>query len=244
METNDRICPQDLTVVKKWEIMRVQQNLQRIRESLPEGVTLVAVSKYHPAAAIREAYAAGQRIFGESRVQELMQKREELADLTDIEWHFIGHLQRNKVKYIAPFVSLIHSVDSPELLREIDRQGARCGRVIPCLLELHVAAETTKAGLTPEECLAMLEEGEWRSLSHVQLCGIMTMATFTDDSQQVRREFHRAYACYQSARDRYFAADPYFTIRSWGMSDDHLLAIQEGSTHVRIGTDIFGEREY
>ena len=226
------------------EIMRIQQNLKRIQEALPEGVTLVAVSKYHPAAAIREAYAAGQRIFGESRVQELMQKREELADLPDIDWHFIGHLQRNKVKYIAPFVSLIHSVDSIELLREINRQGERCGRVIPCLLELHVAAETTKAGLTPEECLSLLEAGEWRNLTHVQLCGMMTMATFTNDSEQIRREFHTAYTCFQTARHRYFADDPQFAIRSWGMSDDHLLAIQEGSTHVRIGTDIFGEREY
>ena len=226
------------------EIMRIQQNLKRIREALPEGVTLVAVSKYHPSAAIREAYAAGQRAFGESRVQELMQKREELADLPDIEWHFIGHLQRNKVKYIAPFVSLIHSVDSIELLREINRQGERCGRVIPCLLELHVAAETTKAGLTPEECLSLLEAGEWRNLTHVKLCGMMTMATFTNDSEQIRREFHTAYTCFQTARHRYFADDPQFAIRSWGMSDDHLLAIQEGSTHVRIGTDIFGEREY
>lgn len=224
--------------------MGIQQNIRSIRETLPEGVTLVAVSKYHPAVAIREAYAAGQRVFGESRVQELMQKREELADLPDIEWHFIGHLQRNKVKYIAPFISLIHAVDSIELLREIDRQGARCDRIIPCLLELHVAAETTKAGLAPEECLSLLEAGEWRNLTHVQLCGMMTMATFTDDSEQVRHEFHRAYTCYQTARARYFAADPHFTIRSWGMSDDHPLAIQEGSTHVRIGTDIFGEREY
>ena len=224
--------------------MRIQQNLKRIQEALPEGVTLVAVSKYHPSAAIREAYATGQRAFGESRVQELMQKREELADLTDIDWHFIGHLQRNKVKYIAPFVSLIHSVDSIELLREINRQGERCGRVVPCLLVLHVAAETTKAGLTPEECLSLLEAGEWRNLTHVQLCGMMTMATFTNDSEQIRREFHTAYTCFQTARHRYFADDPQFAIRSWGMSDDHLLAIQEGSTHVRIGTDIFGEREY
>lgn len=224
--------------------MSISQNLKRIQESLPEGITLVAVSKYHPAAAIREAYATGQRAFGESRVQELMQKREELADLPDIEWHFIGHLQRNKVKYIAPFVSLIHSVDSIELLREINRQGERCGRVIPCLLELHVVAETTKAGLTPEECLSLLEAGEWRNLTHVQLCGMMTMATFTNDSEQIRREFHTAYTCFQTARHRYFADDLQFAIRSWGMSDDRLLAIQEGSTHVRIGTDIFGEREY
>lgn len=224
--------------------MSISQNLKRIQEALPEGVTLVAVSKYHPSAAIREAYATGQRVFGESRVQELMQKREELADLPDIEWHFIGHLQRNKVKYIAPFVSLIHSVDSIDLLREINRQGERCGRVIPCLLELHVAAETTKAGLTPDECLALLEDGEWRTLTYVQLCGLMTMATFTDDSEQISREFHSAYTCYQTARHRYFPTDPHFTIRSWGMSDDHLLAIQAGSTHVRIGTDIFGEREY
>ena len=220
----------------------VAANLQAVRNSLPEGVRLVAVSKFHPAEYIREAYNAGQRVFGESREQELAKKVEELPN--DIEWHFIGHLQRNKVKYIAPFVSLIHSVDSIELLREIDRQGARCGRVIPCLLELHVAAETTKAGLTPEECLSLLEAGEWRNLTHVQLCGMMTMATFTNDSEQIRREFHTAYTCFQTARHRYFADDPQFAIRSWGMSDDRLLAIQEGSTHVRIGTDIFGEREY
>ena len=222
--------------------MRIQQNLKRIQEALPEGVTLVAVSKYHPAAAIREAYAAGQRIFGESRVQELMQKREELADLADIDWHFIGHLQRNKVKYIAPYVSLVHAVDSLRLLQEINRQALRCGRVIPCLLELHIAQEESKYGFTPEACEEMLAAGEWKELAGVQVAGLMCMASNTDDEAQIRREFHLAHKLFLRYKSLYFADKEYFKECSWGMSHDYPIAVEEGATLVRVGSYIFGER--
>ncbi len=215
--------------------------LEAIRATLPEsGVSLVAVSKFHPAEAIAEAYAAGQRIFGESRAQEVREKHAQLPK--DIEWHFIGHLQPNKVKYIAPFVSLIHAVDSLKLLREIDRQAARCGRVIPCLLQLHVAQEETKFGFTPEECLSLLDDGEWRTLKHVQICGLMCMASNVDDEAQIRTEFRRANTLFAEIKSRHFADDESFRIRSWGMSDDYPLAIAEGSTMIRIGSKIFGER--
>lgn len=223
---------------------RITTEIERLRTTLPDSVELVAVSKYHPSDAIRCAHTAGQLTFGESRVQELLQKREELKDLSDIAWHFIGHLQRNKVKYIAPFISLIHSVDSIELLREINKQGERCHRKISCLLELHVADESTKSGMTPEECLALLEMQEWRKLPHVHIQGMMAMATFTDDKAQIRTEFHRARECFLTARHNYFADDPAFRICSWGMSDDYHIALTEGSNCVRIGTDIFGPREY
>ncbi len=219
----------------------LSSRLEAIRATLPEsGVSLVAVSKFHPAEAIAEAYAAGQRIFGESRAQEVREKHAQLPK--DIEWHFIGHLQPNKVKYIAHFVSLIHAVDSLKLLREIDRQAARCGRVIPCLLQLHVAQEETKFGFTPEECLSLLDDGEWRTLKHVQICGLMCMASNVDDEVQIRNEFRRANTLFAEIKERHFAADESFRIRSWGMSDDYSLAIAEGSTMVRIGSKIFGER--
>ncbi len=219
----------------------LQTRLDAIRATLPEsGVSLVAVSKFHPAETIAEAYAAGQRIFGESRAQEVREKHALLP--ADIEWHFIGHLQPNKVKYIAPFVSLIHAVDSLKLLREIDRQAARCGRVIPCLLQLHVAQEETKFGFTPEEMRSLLDGGEWRTLEHVRLCGLMCMASNVDDEAQIRTEFRRANALFAEIKSRHFADDPRFSIRSWGMSDDYPIAIAEGSTMVRIGSKIFGER--
>lgn len=223
---------------------RIASEIVRLHTTLPDSVELVAVSKYHPSNAIRSAYAAGQRTFGESRVQELVQKREELHDLGDIAWHFIGHLQRNKVKYIAPFIALIHSVDSIELLCEIDRQGERCSRVIPCLLELHVTNETSKSGMMPEECLALLDAGEWREMKHVSIEGMMAMGTFTDDDEQIRADFQRARGCFLTAKERHFADNPAFRICSWGMSDDFHIALEEGSNCVRIGTDIFGPREY
>lgn len=217
-------------------------NLQAVKEQMRPGVALVAVSKFHPAPLIEEAYHQGQRIFGESRVQELQAKHEALP--ADIEWHFIGHLQPNKVKYIAPYISLIHAVDSERLLSEIEKQGAKYQRVIPCLLELHLAEEETKYGFSPEACSEMLERGAWRKLKHVQIAGLMCMATQTDDEAQVRREFHTALTLWQEYKQKYFAHDDAFKHRSWGMSHDYHIAMDEGATLVRIGTAIFGEREY
>ena len=217
-------------------------NLQAVKEQMRPGVALVAVSKFHPAPLIKEAYHQGQRIFGESRVQELQAKHEALP--ADIEWHFIGHLQPNKVKYIAPYISLIHAVDSERLLSEIEKQGAKYQRVIPCLLELHLAEEETKYGFSPEACSEMLERGAWRELKHVQIAGLMCMATQTDDEAQVRREFHTALTLWQEYKQKYFAHDDAFKHRSWGMSHDYHIAMDEGATLVRIGTAIFGEREY
>ena len=217
-------------------------NLQAVKEQMRPGVALVAVSKFHPAPLIEEAYRQGQRIFGESRVQELQAKHGALP--ADIEWHFIGHLQPNKVKYIAPYISLIHAVDSERLLSEIEKQGAKYQRVIPCLLELHLAEEETKYGFSPEACSEMLERGAWRELKHVQIAGLMCMATQTDDEAQVRREFHTALTLWQEYKQKYFAHDDAFKHRSWGMSHDYHIAMDEGATLVRIGTAIFGEREY
>ncbi len=220
----------------------IQEEISTITSSLPQGVRLVAVSKFHPEGSIEEAYAAGQRIFGESHVQELQRKQASLPK--DIEWHFIGHLQTNKVKYIAPYVSMIHAVDSMKLLQEIDKQAAKCGRVIPCLWELHVAREATKYGFTPEECRAMAEAGEWRKLEHVRLCGLMCMASNTDDMEQVRAEFHQAYQLFLELKAGAFADAPYFKECSWGMSHDYPIALTEGSTLIRVGSKIFGERVY
>ncbi|MGN1244793.1 MAG: YggS family pyridoxal phosphate-dependent enzyme, partial [Alloprevotella sp.] len=202
-------------------------NLQAVKEQMRPGVALVAVSKFHPAPLIEEAYRQGQRIFGESRVQELQAKHEALP--ADIEWHFIGHLQPNKVKYIAPYISLIHAVDSERLLSEIEKQGAKYQRVIPCLLELHLAEEETKYGFSPEACSEMLERGAWRELKHVQIAGLMCMATQTDDEAQVRREFHTALTLWQEYKQKYFAHDDAFKHRSWGMSHDYHIAMDEGA---------------
>ena len=218
------------------------RHLQSVKSTIRPGVELVAVSKFHPAELIKEAYDQGQRIFGESRAQELQAKHAVLP--ADIEWHFIGHLQPNKVKYIAPYISLIHAVDSIKLLREIEKQAARCDRVISCLLELHIAQEATKYGLTIEECTALLEDGEWRDFKHVQIAGLMCMASNTDNEKQVRSEFHQAYEYFLQVKERFFADDEAFCQRSWGMSHDYTLAMDEGATLVRIGTAIFGEREY
>jgi len=219
----------------------VCDNLLRVKATLPSNVGLVAVSKYHPAESVLRCYEAGQRVFGESRVQELRIKRDILP--TDIEWHFIGHLQSNKVKYIAPYISLIHAVDSPALLREINRQAARCGRTIRCLLELHVADEDTKYGFTLDECRRFLEEGEWRELRNTQISGVMCMATHTEDEQRICRDFSVARDFFYEARERWFPADAAFCERSYGMSHDYEAAIKSGATLVRIGTSIFGERE-
>lgn len=229
----------------------LQERLNNVREQLPDEVRLVAVSKYHPCEAILEAYDAGQRIFGESRVQELQEKQVVLPH--DIEWHFIGHLQVNKVKYIAPYISLIHAVDSLKLLTEIDKQCARhederiergLSAKIRVLLQLHVAQEETKFGFTPSECKAFLASGEWRSLHHVEIAGVMCMASNTDDEEQIASEFKTAYDFFEFARERYFADVESFCECSWGMSDDYPIAIDHGSTLVRVGSYIFGPRQY
>ena len=218
----------------------VTDNLNHVRSTLLPGVQLVAVSKYHPASQIAEAYAAGQRRFGESHEQELRLKHTELP--ADIEWHFIGHLQTNKVKLIVPYISMIETVDSLRLLNEIERQAARVDRTIKVLLELHLAQEETKYGLTPDDCLALLANGEWRQMEHVKICGLMMMASNVDDDEQIEREFQQASNFFDEVKRDFFAHDDYFCERSWGMSADYPLAMRHGSTLVRVGTAIFGER--
>lgn len=218
----------------------IQNHLQNITNELPQGVTLVAVSKYHPASDILEAYHAGQRVFGENLAREMQNKHDILPK--DIQWHFIGHLQKNKVKYIAPFVSMIQSVDSIQLLQEIDRQAAKHNRIIPCLLQIHVAQEQTKFGLTFQECLDLLEEGSWRQLTHIRIDGIMGIATHTEDTSLIRKEFQFLNNLFKQVKETYFLNDDNFNYKSWGMSDDYLLALQENSNTIRIGSAIFGNR--
>ena len=220
----------------------VKSHLHEVLSQLPQGVRLVAISKYHPNEYIEAAYAEGQRIFGESHEQELRQKHTSLPQ--DIEWHFIGHLQTNKVKYIAPYVTMSEAVDSLKLLRELNKQAERCNRVIKVLLELHIAEEATKYGLTLDACRELLEAGEWRQMQHIQICGLMMMASFVDDQEQIRREMLTARDFFDEVKARYFADDAAFCERSWGMSDDYRIAIETGSTMVRIGTAIFGPRVY
>lgn len=220
----------------------VAGNLKRITATLPAGVRLVAISKYHPAEYIEAAYKEGQRVFGESHEQELKLKHEVLPK--DIEWHFIGHLQTNKVKYIAPYISMIDAVDSLKLMREINKQAAKHNRTIKILLELHIAEEATKYGFTIDACRKMLDEGEWRSLKNVSICGLMMMASNTDDETQLQQEFTQAAKFFDEVKAAYFANAPEFKERSWGMSDDYLIAARCNSTMVRIGTAIFGPRVY
>ena len=219
----------------------IKETIKAIHSQLPPQTRLVAVSKYHPAEAIMEAYEAGQRIFGESHVQELQRKAALLPQ--DIEWHFIGHLQTNKVKYIAPYVSLIHAVDSVRLLAEIDKQASRIGRKIPCLLQLHIAREETKFGFSIEELLHLLDSGAHLAYTSVNLCGLMCMASNVDDEEQIADEFARAHSLFLTIKDRYFKDNTDFAQCSWGMSDDYPLAIAHGSTLVRIGSKIFGSRQ-
>ena len=217
--------------------MSVSSRLSEIRATLPDGVTLVAVSKFHPAEAVMEAYDAGQRIFGESRVQELVAKYETLPK--DIEWQMIGHLQTNKVRVIVPFISLIQSVDSARLLECIDREAAKCGRTVDCLLEIHVAQEETKSGWDYAELKSYLQSDAFAQLHNIRICGIMGMATNTDDAAVVRSDFGRL-AAIKDELAPMFGAD--FDILSMGMSDDYPIAVDCGSTMVRIGSSIFGAR--
>ena len=220
----------------------VKGNLREVLGLLPEGVRLVAISKFHPNEYIEAAYEEGQRVFGESHEQELARKVESLPK--DIEWHFIGHLQTNKVKYIAPYIAMIEAVDSLKLLKEINKQAAKHDRVVKVLLELHIAAEETKYGLTLDACRQLLEEGEWKEMKNVQICGLMMMASHVDDQHQIAREFDTAARFFDEVKAKYFADCPEFCERSWGMSHDYQLAVQHGSTMVRVGTTIFGPRVY
>mgnify|MGYP003531303034 CR=1 FL=1 len=220
----------------------IAENLQRIKNALPSNVLLVAISKFNPESAIEEAYAVGQRDFGESKVQELGGKYEHLPK--DIRWHFIGHLQTNKVKYIAPYVYLIHSVDSLKLLKEINKHAIQNGRTINYLLQIHVAEEETKFGLTENECIEMLESDDWKALTNVKACGVMGMATNTDNNNQIRAEFVKIHQLFDTLKERFFKEDDSFKEISMGMSGDYSIAIEEGSTMVRIGSSIFGERHY
>ena len=220
----------------------VAKNLQQVVGNLPEGVILVAISKFHPKEYLEAAYAVGQRIFGESHEQELSKKVAELPK--DIEWHFIGHLQTNKVKYIAPYISMIDAVDSFKLLKEINKQAAKHDRVINVLLELHIAKEETKYGFTPDACREMLKEGQWRELNHVHISGLMMMASNVDDESQIRKEMMEAANFFDEVKRDYFADDDRFCERSWGMSHDYQIAVECRSTMVRVGTAIFGPRVY
>ncbi|GAB5474345.1 MAG: YggS family pyridoxal phosphate-dependent enzyme [Maribacter sp.] len=218
--------------------MSIRSNLEEIRKSLPAGVTLVAVSKTKPISDLNEAYQAGQRVFGENKIQEMSQKWEELP--RDIKWHMIGHVQRNKVKYMAPYVSLVHGVDSFRLLREINKQAKKNDRVIPCLLQMHIAEEETKFGLDTTELNEILDSEEFPKMENIAVTGLMGMATFTSNEEQLRREFKQLKTIFDTLRQKVPTAE----ILSMGMSGDYKIAIEEGSTMVRIGSSIFGARNY
>ena len=220
----------------------VAGHIHQVWENLPAGVRLVAISKFHPNEYIEAAYAEGQRVFGESHEQELAKKVETLPH--DIEWHFIGHLQTNKVKYIAPYIAMVEAVDSLKLLKEINKQAAKHDRVIKVLLELHIAEEETKYGLSLDACRQLLEEGEWKDMRNVQICGLMMMASHVDDEAQIANEFDMAARFFDEVKNKFFADDPAFCERSWGMSHDYQIAVNHGSTMVRVGTTIFGPRVY
>ena len=220
----------------------VKGNLREVLGNLPEGVRLVAISKFHPNEYIEAAYEEGQRVFGESHEQELAKKVESLPK--DIEWHFIGHLQTNKVKYIAPYIAMVEAVDSLKLLKEVNKQAAKHDRVIKVLLELHIAEEETKYGLTLDACRQLLEEGEWREMKNVEICGLMMMASHVDDESQIAGEFDTAARFFDEVKAKYFADQDSFCERSWGMSHDYQIAVKHGSTMVRVGTTIFGPRVY
>ena len=220
----------------------VKGNLREVLGNLPDGVRLVAISKFHPNEYIEAAYEEGQRIFGESHEQELAKKVETLPK--NIEWHFIGHLQTNKVKYIAPYIAMVEAVDSLKLLKEINKQAAKHDRVVKVLLELHIAEEETKYGLTLDACRQLLEEGEWREMKYVQICGLMMMASHIDDEAQIASEFDTEANFFDEVKKKYFADDDAFCERSWGMSHDYQIAVKHGSTMVRVGTTIFGPRVY
>jgi pyridoxal phosphate enzyme (YggS family) len=222
--------------------MSIQSNIQSIRQHIPPHVQLVCVSKFTPNKPILEAYESGERVFGESKVQELCEKYDSLPK--DINWHFIGHLQSNKIKFIVPYISLIHGVDSFKLLVEIDKQAAKAGKTINCLLQIHIAQEETKFGFSADELLEMLRVGEWKDLKNIQLCGLMGMATYTENREQIQKEFNGLKNLFDEVKTKYFNTTSSFCELSMGMSDDYQIAIEEGSTLVRVGSLIFGHRNY
>jgi len=222
--------------------MDIQQKLINVKNEIPQGIRLVAVSKYHPTEAILEAYNSGQRIFGENKAQEMKAKHEVLPK--DIQWHFIGHLQSNKIKYIISYVSMIEAVDTFKLLSEINQYAEKEERIVPCLLEIHLAKEETKFGFSFQECRDLLKEGYWKELKNITISGIMGMASNIDDKNQILREFTSLKSFFDELKRNFFSDDPNFKEISMGMSNDYKLAIQAGSTLVRIGTKIFGERLY
>ncbi|MDQ2180427.1 YggS family pyridoxal phosphate-dependent enzyme [Marinifilum sp. D714] len=222
--------------------MSIPEKIEEIKKSIPENVTLVAVSKTKPNEAIMEAYNGGYRIFGENKPQELTRKFNELPK--DIIWHMIGHLQTNKVKYIAPFVSLIHAVDSLKLLKEINKQALKNNRVIDCLLQFHIADEDTKFGLDLSDARQIINSEEYQNMQNVRIVGVMGMATYTDDENQVRSEFSNLKSIYSELKSKFFSAEESFKEISMGMSGDYKLAIEEGSTMIRVGSTIFGARDY
>lgn len=220
----------------------IRENIKHINESLPAGVRLVAVSKFNPNESILEAYTVGQRLFGESHAQELVPKAEALPK--DIKWHFIGHLQTNKVKYIAPYVSCIESVDSLHLLKEINKQAVKCGRVINCLLQFHVAQEETKFGFSIDECREMLQSDDFKNLKNISITGVMGMASISEDATQIEREFTQVKETFNALKAEFFADKPSFCEISMGMTHDYPIAIRCGATLIRVGSGIFGERMY
>lgn len=218
----------------------IAENLKQVLSELPKEVRLVAVSKFHPNEAIEEAYRAGQRVFGESKVQEMTEKYESLP--TNIEWHFIGHLQTNKIRFIVPYVALIHGVDSYKLLVEVNKQAAKIGKTVNCLLQLHIACEETKFGFSMEECREMLTSDEWKKLKNIRICGLMGMATNTDDTEQIKAEFCSLSNFFHEVKSTWFTNEVSFKELSMGMSHDYHEAIAAGSTLIRVGSKIFGER--
>lgn len=222
--------------------MIIKNNLEQILQSLPKACTLVAVSKTQPPDLVLQAYEAGQRVFGENKVQEMVAKYEVLPK--DIQWHLIGHLQSNKVKYIAPFVHLIHSVDSFKLLQEIDKQASKNNRTISCLLQMHIAQEETKFGFSAEEIEAFLQSAELPLLSSIRVIGLMGMASFTDNKQQIHEEFKTLKKLFDTLKESALPTNVSMTELSMGMSSDYAIAIEEGSTMVRVGSAIFGTRNY
>jgi len=221
--------------------MSISQNLAFIKSTIPSQVTLIAVTKTHPIEKLMEVYTAGHKVFGENKVQELCDKYEALPK--DIEWHLIGHLQSNKVKYIAPFVSLIHSVDSIKLLQEINKQASKNNRIINCLLQIYIANEDTKFGLSFSEAKQLIDSNEFKQLNNIKIVGLMGMATNTEDTNQIRMEFKSLKTFFYSLKN-HSTANFELSILSMGMSSDYKMAIEEGSTMVRVGSSIFGERTY
>ena len=222
--------------------MSIAENLKQLKEELPESVQLIAISKTKPNEDIMEAYQSGHRIFGENKVQELTDKFETLPK--DIEWHMVGHMQSNKVKYIAPFVHLIHGVDKPKLLRVIDKEGRKNDRVLNVLLQFHIAKEETKFGFDYKEVEEMLNDPAFQQFEYVRICGVMGMATFTEDMDQVKNEFMELKSIFNRLKSNYFANTPHFKEISMGMTNDYKVAVEAGATMVRIGSLIFGKRNY